>query len=457
MTRDTSVLPFSDLWELAERRARALEQSVLLSLSEASHPVDPIALFARRNSPARFLLYSQRTGDALVGLHAQRLPVATAAVTDLPVPERLARAWRRWSADALWDGPLPPLAFAGWAFDPLGDTADERWQAFGAAQLLLPRLLYRQQGTLAFRAVQAVVRPGETPPRLPGWGPLPPATAPSAPLSTLARRELVTADDWQRMVTAALAAIERGELAKVVLARSVELSTGRRFDVEHALRVLAERYPACTLFALALGDAVFFGATPERLARVAGGTVTTVALAGSLPRLSNAADDGSSAAALWASAKDRQEHAFVVEAIRTALAPFCTHLAIPDEPIVVSMANVHHLATPITGVLADGFGVLDVAARLHPTPAVGGTPREAALAFIRAHERIPRGWYAGALGYVEGNEDGELVVALRSGIVRETEARLYAGCGIVIGSDPRTEWAEAEAKLRPMLEALTGV
>jgi menaquinone-specific isochorismate synthase len=120
------------------------------------------------------------------------------------------------------------------------------------------------------------------------------------------------------------------------------------------------------------------------------------------------------------------------------------------------MANVHHLATPISGILHDGASVLDVVARLHPTPAVGGTPREAALAFIRQHEPVPRGWYAGALGWIEASGDGEIVVGLRSGLVRSQQARLYAGCGIVADSDPVAEWAEAEAKFRPMLEALAG-
>ncbi|MFN3337993.1 MAG: chorismate-binding protein, partial [Thermomicrobium sp.] len=150
------------------------------------------------------------------------------------------------------------------------------------------------------------------------------------------------------------------------------------------------------------------------------------------------------------------EHALVVEAIRTALLPVCRRLAVPDEPQLVSIANVHHLATPIAGVLADGQGALDVAARLHPTPAVGGTPREAALAFIRAHEPIPRGWYAGTLGWISVPGDGEFVVALRSGLVQGTVARLYAGCGIVADSDPVAEWDESEAKFLPLLEVLGG-
>ncbi|MCX2728263.1 isochorismate synthase [Thermomicrobium sp. 4228-Ro] len=456
MSRHVLRTAFADLWAVAERRAAAAGQPILLSWSEPRELLDPIALFARSDETIRLLCYVPQDDTAIVGLGGCRLPIAVDSAAGT-MPERLARVWRTAAAEALQEGPLAPLVFAGWAFDPHqhDDAAD--WASFGAAQLLVPRFVYRQQGTLAFQAMQAVVRPGETaPPSLPACPPLEPPVSRAERPRRVTRRDLVTPDDWQRMLRSALRAIDHGTLQKVVLARAVELVADRPFDPEGALRSLAERYPTCTLFAVAVGPSIFLGATPERLARVTAGTVTTVALAGSIPRGVDAASDRATVAALRASAKDRSEHELVVQAIEQALAPLCTRLSVPETPTVLSMANVHHLATPIVGVLRDGLGVLDVAARLHPTPAVGGTPREAALAFIRGHEPVPRGWYAGALGWVAASGDGELVVALRSGLLRGTTARLYAGCGIVAGSDPLTEWAEAEAKLRPMLEALTG-
>ncbi len=457
MSRQTLVAPFTELWTIAARRASALARPVVLSVSERCDPFDPIACFTRTPAPVKVLWYVPRSGEAVVGLSGQRLATTTADRTSTPAPQRLAQAWHHWAAEALWEGPLPPLAFAGWAFDPATPPQDEWWTPFGDGQLILPRLLYRQRGSLAVRTLQSLVDPGaETPPAPPLLAldrTLVPARARP---SSVQRHDLVTMEVWREMLRAALAAIARGDLAKVVLARAVELSADRPFDLEAVLQVLAERYPTCTLFAVALGTTVFLGATPERLARVEDKTVHTVALAGSLPRTGDPAADRAALAHLLASAKDRHEHALVVEALRAALEPVCTSLVETEEPTVVSMANVHHLATPISGVLRDGYSALDVAARLHPTPAVGGTPRDAALAFIRAHEPVPRGWYAGALGWVEANGDGELIVGLRSAVVRGSRARLYAGCGIVAGSDPEVEWAEAEAKFQPMLQALAG-
>ena len=454
---DSSQAALQELWPLAERQARDHARPVVLSCSEPCEPVDPIALFARATSHLpRVLWLVPERAEALVGLAGQRLPLPSVTSADRSLPDRLASAWRVLAQDALAEGPLPPLAVAGTAFDPADERPDPWWHPFGRGQLLLPRLLYRQRGALAYRAVQAAVFPGEREPRLvPAWpASLPPAPA-AAPRS-LVQHELVRPDAWRRLIQDALAAIAAGDLHKVVLARVRELAAADPFPLEQALRTLAARYPSCTVFAIGIGETVFLGASPERLARVAHGTVATVALAGSRPRANSPEQDRCTAEELRRSDKDRHEHALVVAAIRAALAPLCTSLSVPEEPVVVSMANVHHLATPIDGVLHDGTSLLDVVARLHPTPAVGGTSRPAALAFIRQHEPVPRGWYAGALGWVEASGDGEIVVGLRSGLVRGRQARLYAGCGIVADSDPAAEWAEAEAKFRPMLEALVG-
>lgn len=454
------------LHELAERRALARRAPVLVSCSEPSEPLDPFALFAAETSGApRVLWIAPQASEVLVALHCHRVPVTASAPSSTTTlagdlasaaPHELPRRWRTLATEALAEGPLPPLAIAGWAFDPADRREDEAWQPFGSLRLFLPRLLYRQRGELAFRSWQILARPGEAAPTLPPWPHASPSAARGESLGPWQRREQVTRDQWETMVRSALAAIESGELHKVVLARSVELTGLTSIDLEWLLHSLVERYPTCAVFAVGFGEKVFLGATPERLARVEGGTVTTVALAGSLPRQPGAASERTAGTRLLTSGKDRHEHALVVAAIRESLTPLCRTLDIPDHPEIVAMPNVYHLATPITGVLHDGLGALDVALRLHPTPAVGGTPREAALAFIRRHEPVSRGWYAGALGWIEASGDGEFVVTLRSALVQGTRARLYAGCGIVAGSDPTAEWDEAEAKLQPMLQALTG-
>lgn len=178
-----------------------------------------------------------------------------------------------------------------------------------------------------------------------------------------------------------------------------------------------------------------------------------MALAGSVARGTDSKEDATFAAALLASEKDREEHAVVVDMLRTSLAPIAEQLTVASAPVVLPLRHVQHLATPITGTLRDDAGLLALAERLHPTPAVGGAPRDVALALITEHEGFDRGWYAGPIGWLGADGDGELLVALRCGLVAGSEATFFAGCGIVADSDPAREWAESRLKLRTMIAA----
>jgi len=255
-------------------------------------------------------------------------------------------------------------------------------------------------------------------------------------------------------VSEAAAAVRRGELEKVVLAREVRVEAEEPFDVEAALRRLRDAYPSCYVFAVARGEQVFLGATPERLVRLEGRTVRVASLAGSIRRGTTPEEDRELAAALLASTKDRAEHAVVARAIRAALDGPCVEVEAPDAPVILSVRNVHHLYTPVNARLSDGATLLDLVARLHPTPAVGGMPRAAALRYIREHEGLDRGWYAAPVGWMDASGQGEFAVALRSALVEGAEATLFAGCGIMGDSDPEREYAESAVKLRPMLAAL---
>ncbi len=205
-------------------------------------------------------------------------------------------------------------------------------------------------------------------------------------------------------------------------------------------------------FAFQRGEAVFLGASPERLCDKRGLSVASDALAGSAPRRDEG--DARAAAALLESDKDRREHQVVVDAVRAALEPLATRIRVPAAPVVRTLRNVHHLWTPITATLARPLHVLDLVRALHPTPAVCGTPREAAIRWIAAHEPDPRGWYAGAVGWFDAEGDGAFNVAIRSGLLARREAWLYAGAGIVEGSDASLEYAETRLKQAPMLAAL---
>jgi menaquinone-specific isochorismate synthase len=274
-----------------------------------------------------------------------------------------------------------------------------------------------------------------------------PAAPPDARPARFTVRALQTREWWDGAVAAALAAIDRGELAKVVLAREVEVVADAPFDIRTVLRRLRTQQPGCIVFA----DAGFVGATPELLVLREGTAFESRPMAGTAP--GSIATDV--ARTLAASGKDAREHRFVVDAVGDALAPHTTELAIPDRPVVEHFGSLAHLVTPIRGVLADpDLDALGLAQLLHPSPAVGGTPTVEALHAIAALEPFDRGPYAGPVGWVDASGDGAFAVALRCAELDGARARLRAGAGIVTGSDPDAEWAETAAKFEPMLRAL---
>jgi isochorismate synthase len=259
---------------------------------------------------------------------------------------------------------------------------------------------------------------------------------------------------WERTVGQYAGAVGRGRIDKVVLARRVVLEGKREIDVAAVLRRLARSAPESTIVAFTRGKTTFVGATPERLVRTEGRSFETVAIAGSMARGGDDTEDEALAQALLASEKEREEHAVVVDGLRADLAPIVDTLDVASAPSVLRLRHVQHLATPITGTTRDETGLLLLAGRLHPTPAVGGAPREAALAMIEEHEGFDRGWYAGPIAWLGADGDGELMVALRCGLIAGRTATLFAGCGIVADSDPAREWEESRLKLRTMLDAL---
>jgi len=250
---------------------------------------------------------------------------------------------------------------------------------------------------------------------------------------------------WNALVSRALEAIGSGALDKVVLARAIDVEADALLDAEALLRALEARYPTCRAFLVRGSGGVFLGATPEILCRVEGDRVEADALAGSAPP--------EQAQLLPGSGKDLREHRWVVDHIADALAGIADHVHHPAEPRIRALANVVHLHTPVVGRLARGRGIADVAAALHPTPAVGGVPTGAALRFLAEHEALDRGLYAGVVGWV-GDRRAELAMALRSALIHGRRARIFVGAGIVDGSSPDAEWEETELKARALLEAL---
>ena len=262
---------------------------------------------------------------------------------------------------------------------------------------------------------------------------------------------------WCSGVEAAVARIGAGDLAKVVLARDLLVSADAPLDPRYLLARLADRFPDCWTFAV---DGLL-GATPELLLRRTGRELSARVLAGTAPRGAGA-DDARLAAALLGSAKDRAEHALAVDSLVRALEPYCTTLSAPAEPELLTLANVRHLATDVTGIqrrsgARDGAGLLELVGAVHPTAAVCGTPTEVAAALIGELEGMDRGRYAGPVGWLDARGDGEFGLALRCAQLCDDDpasARLFAGCGIVAGSDPVAELAETQAKFAAFQAAL---
>ena len=355
--------------------------------------------------------------------------------------------------------------FGGFAFHDAGDPVP-RWEGFPAARFVLPAVEARGRGNGALLTVRA--SDGEDPElrlceveaairRASGAA----DNGAGAGASRRARAEPPADgrgerhDGWNATVRAALEEIAGGRLEKVVLARALDLPWAATSPVDVATRLRHDEPDAHTFLFEPIPGRAFLGAAPESIAEVAGGVLRTTAVAGSAPRGATAAEDAALADALLASAKDRAEQALVVRDVAHRLAALVDDLDVESGPHLIRFASIQHLETVLSGRLRPGVDILSVLEALHPTPAVGGEPRAAALDFIRRTEGFRRGWYAGPVGWFEPGGDGGFAPGLRSALhCREDGWRLFAGAGIVQGSEPEKEWAETAVKLEPVLAAL---
>lgn len=350
--------------------------------------------------------------------------------------------------------------FGGFSFDPQ-QRHDRAWDAFPDAYFVVPRYqLTRSHGQTWLTINRYVTDPTDE------WEPLyeehralsewietasdEPPTLPELDQFTL----LVSQPQWHEEIEAARAIIHSGEADKIVLARAAEASFSEPPDLLTALTNLAQRYANTYRFLIEPRPGhAFYGATPELLVQIDGGRLYTAALAGSTRRGQTPEADAALGQGLLDSAKDRHEHAIVVQAIRSQLQPLTATLAVPDAPVLMKLANIQHLYTPIEATLPEETHILDVVARLHPTPALGGAPRDVALRAIAALEPVPRGWYGAPVGWIDHRGNGVFSVAIRSALGNGTRTRFYGGAGIVGDSDAASEWQETAVKLVPMLSA----
>jgi isochorismate synthase len=258
-------------------------------------------------------------------------------------------------------------------------------------------------------------------------------------------------EDFEGSVAAAVERIRAGEIEKVVLAREVLVHSPSAHDPAAIFAALREGFPSCFNFCVGTPEAAFIGASPELLIRCVGRSVSTVGLAGSTRRSSDPAVDDHLAQKLLNSNKDRAEQDLVVKRIVKALGRLSVWVEAGEEPEIIKVANIQHLGTPVIAHLLEPRTAIELAGLLHPTPAVGGEPWKKAEAVMEEVEEMERGWYAAPVGWMDGSGDGEFCVALRSALLRDREAHLYAGVGVVADSDPASELAETEIKLGALL------
>jgi salicylate biosynthesis isochorismate synthase/menaquinone-specific isochorismate synthase len=354
-----------------------------------------------------------------------------------------------------------PVWTGGFAFDSQG-AGTPPWSSFAPASMILPALSLCRVGDETFLTVNLVVRPGDTAAasagrvaaRLTGLRPDPVPMLDPHMTDRPEIRSVLPPGEFEAAVDAATERIAGDEASKVVLAREVTVEASAAHNPAAIFGAMREQFPSCFCFCHGTPEAAFLGASPELLIRRSGAGASTVALAGSTRRSSDPAVDDHLGEQLLRSDKNRREQRIVAERIVRKLRPHSVWVQTAPEPEVIKVANIQHLATPIIAQLAESHSAVELAGMLHPTPAVGGEPWPEARSTIAELERMDRGWYAGPVGWMDSTEDGEFCVALRSALLRDREARLFAGVGVVAGSDPAAELEETEVKLQALLPLL---
>ena len=443
----------------------ALTQDRLVSYSAPAASLDLLDFLRQAHGQERFYWESGADDIAFAGVGIATELTAWGA-------DRFTEIQRQ--ATGLFDGAvvldsgLPhagPRLFGGFAFRD--DFApDNAWSIFPPANFILPHYQLVKIRDRAWLTINAQIGRDEDPDTI----------IPQLRQALMARNDALansnkknpienapptgvdyplSYDAWRHMIETTTHRIKRGDLQKAVLSRISELRFAERVDVDSALAYLDQTYANSYRFLYEPRPFhAFFGATPELLGKVEGASFETMALAGSMRRGATKKEDDVLGGQLLNDPKERHEHDLVVQTIRERLQPVASQMTIPDHAGLYKLQNIQHIYTPITGVLSEPSGVLPIIERLHPTPALGGKPRETAMQLIGELETAPRGWYAGPIGWVDHKLDGMFSVAIRSAVSQDKRVWLYAGAGIVEQSIPEREWRETSLKFQPLLNAL---
>ncbi|OMP67741.1 isochorismate synthase [Domibacillus epiphyticus] len=354
-----------------------------------------------------------------------------------------------------------PVAFGGFSFDPEQEKGEE-WSRFAPSFFYVPELMLTVYGGETYITVNVLCDGVDSAPlfdriekrkkRL-----LEQNDQPMKEEAVLLDLRGGDTDEWKKSIQSAIQSIKLDdELKKVVLARKVTAVFDKTITPDYVLRCLDEGQPDSFIFSIEAMDSCFLGASPERLVKKRDRTLLTTCLAGSTARGASEEEDSKLAESLLHDEKNRLEHDYVVQMIRSEMQSMCADVTVPERPIIMKVRDIQHLYTPVTGIVDQHDSILRFAERFHPTPALGGLPAKTAMRVIRELEPMDRGFYAAPVGWMDYRKNGEFAVAIRSGLLVQNEAFLYAGCGVVPESNPETELEETKMKLRPMLRAIGG-
>jgi menaquinone-specific isochorismate synthase len=453
-------------FDTAKRKAQKLNHMVLLSIVEEIENIDPLAFFHVGHSlysGERFLWKDRDDSMIIASLGVAYSLKSNSESTRFSYVEN---EWKRLTEESViysaerWEG-TGPLLFGGFTFDPLNSKGKE-WKDFSHSTFQLPKFMVTKIGDKCYFTINAICS---------SQGELVSLSSLEKEKQEIFKRlrknisfvkpELhssrdVNSVDWKQSVSNVVAQLKKGEMEKVVLARKCEMNFQDDVSTDYVVNNLWVQQPDSFIFSLNIENSCFIGATPERLVRKSGENILSTCLAGSIARGSSLEEDEKLGLSLLSDQKNRYEHHLVVENIKEALAPYCHGVEMPETPKLMKMKDIQHLYTPVIGKASKDASILEIVERMHPTPALGGVPREKAMETIRKEENMDRGFYAAPIGWLDSYGNGEFAVAIRSGLINKNYAYLYAGCGIVADSEPESEFLETEMKFRPMIRAIGG-
>jgi len=456
----------------ARDKAKLLGKKIIFGWQQPIDDLDFLGLFSAADNEERFFGEYPGRHQAFVALGriaqiqvegSERFSDASQAIKDL-----FSDAWL---VDYGEEAEERPILMGGFAFSDHAAKLDSHWVRFPAARLVLPELLLtRHESSAGVRlslSIHAVIDSNSSTSdiynrmhqRL-GWLAVhlqKPSQLPDCGINHNNIQQGESSEvHYLQAVEQALACIENGELEKVVLARWMDIHHDKPFSASRVLHNLRENYPSCFIFAASMSGSSFLGATPERLLALRGRELLSGPLAGSVRRGSTPDEDLELQKMLLESSKERHEHDIVIRAIRQALEPHCNSLTVPSEPCILQLPGIQHLYSEISGTVhkEKEISILEILADLHPTPAVGGMPRQQALAWLAENENLERGWFSGPVGWVNDRGEGDFAIALRVALLRGNSAHLHAGAGIVSGSVPEEELRETKLKMQTASSAI---